>query len=348
MRLALAILALFAILVPALAAPVHSQSAGYPNTEHFGDMPGRNAEWYKLCLQVKDVKPPQADLPSSKPTGDGAKCNATDLYYDAKGNPKATAEDWAKARECAYGNNNQDILMMLYANGRGVARNLKLAIRHACSLDAAPAEHEGRIHHLSLMLNGKIDETDFDLCDDITSGYMMGYCASIDAGQQDNARSARMTGFEAKLTADQKASYAALKAAHAAFTERVSNDETDMSGSGRAAFTIEAQQAEMDQFAKDLEAMMTGTAWKTKAGDFAAADAELNRVYQRAMKTPDDDMTWGTVTKDGIRNTQRAWLKYRDAWVAFAQKRTPGLDSNSVKAELTRRRIEQLKLWADS
>jgi hypothetical protein len=49
-------------------------------------------------------------------------------------------------RACALATNNNAVLMMLYANGYGVARDTDRAIHHACILDfIAKSEMEHRI-----------------------------------------------------------------------------------------------------------------------------------------------------------------------------------------------------------
>ncbi|MBV2208460.1 MAG: hypothetical protein KUL77_02720 [Thermomonas sp.] len=47
-----------------------------------------------------------------------------------------------------------------------------------------------------------------------------------------------------------------------------------------------------------------------------------------------------TVTRAGIRETQRAWLKYRDAWLTFADARY--WDKQAIVTWLTRQRTDQL------
>lgn len=64
--------------------------------------------------------------------------------------------------------------------------------------------------------------------------------------------------------------------------------------------------------------------------EFAKADAKLNMLYQKIQDTH-GSQGWGTVTKDGIRKTQRAWLHYRDAWVDFAKIKFPSFAPESLK-----------------
>ena len=87
--------------------------------------------------------------------------------------------------------------------------------------------------------------------------------------------------------------------------------------------------------------------------DAAAADRELNRVYQRILKKYADQ----PVFIQSLREAQRIWLKYRDAQIKM--KYTAAKDENesaiygsvypmchaSYKAELTARRSKELRQW---
>ena len=52
---------------------------------------------------------------------------------------------------------------------------------------------------------------------------------------------------------------------------------------------------------------------------------------------------FGTVNADGVRDTQRAWLRYRDAWVAFAATRWPDTAGDAWRAWLTDTRTAALE-----
>ena len=94
-----------------------------------------------------------------------------------------------KARACAYVElaegdgevfGRSRVLMMIYATGIGGTQNLNLAIHLACETEGAPAEMEGRVAHLERLKGAKGSKVKFDLCDDVTSGYMSGHCAGHD------------------------------------------------------------------------------------------------------------------------------------------------------------------------
>lgn len=77
--------------------------------------------------------------------------------------------------------------------------------------------------------------------------------------------------------------------------------------------------------------------------DFVQADAELNKTYEALLrKLPDAD------GKEKLKQSQRAWLAFRDAEAAFAGDQARGGSMAptiryETKTELTEQRIKQLK-----
>lgn len=66
---------------------------------------------------------------------------------------------------------------MIYASGKGAQRNLDLALKFACEMATiASAEKAGRVAHLEKLKAEGWTGSNFDVCDDITSGYMSGFC----------------------------------------------------------------------------------------------------------------------------------------------------------------------------
>ena len=86
---------------------------------------------------------------------------------------------------------------------------------------------------------------------------------------------------------------------------------------------------------------MTQQAW----ADFDKADKELNEVYQKILKTLDDD-----VTKKKFVEAQKAWLKYRDAQGAFDSDEMRGGSGEPMllagsETRTTKARIAELKQY---
>ena len=311
-----------------------------------------------VCDGTASLPEPKADLPSPGEAAALKDCESAALYYGIgrPANPVA-------ARKCAYLESRRGeggptlagapVLAMIYANGRGVRRNYDQAIALSCRSSWAEAELEARVTHLlSLKANagcsgngpaaadGKGGTCTFDFCDDITSGAMGGVCSDRDSRLAAVERKARMARFQASLAASQTVAFAALTKAMEAYASAHGGNETDLSGSLRAAFVIEAEDSVRTAFETDVSALAAGKLPMATAGDLARADAALNVAYRAAMAQTYPEMTG--IRHEGIRGAERAWIAYRDAFVRFAALRWPAVSADAVKTKLTRDRTSLL------
>ncbi|MFN8770288.1 MAG: hypothetical protein ACK5Z5_03355 [Neisseriaceae bacterium] len=100
-----------------------------------------NAKENQICNRVSKLQFPKNDLPTAKDREALKGCNARNLYYGIN-----THINYTKARKCALieflSNTSSDdfdlfdtanILVMVYANGEEVKRNIDLATKVACS-----------------------------------------------------------------------------------------------------------------------------------------------------------------------------------------------------------------------
>ena len=310
----------------------------YPNTEGFGRAVDPTTPWFQECLRVQQVQPPAPPPPP-------ASCKSFD-YYAKRQQAVTSAAEWGGVRACALAAKDNGVLAMLYANGLGVARNLDAATLYACRAGGAYMEVQGRIEHLQALQKSP-PGTSYDQCDDITSGYMMGICASIGDGQAEKIRRAFLARLRAQLPAAQVGAFDQLVAASEALAKARGN-ETDVSGTARGMFVVQAEAREREWLREHLAAFEKGT-FKPAPQPLAAVDAQLNRTYTAVMARPAEDkaepdrLPGSTATKTEVRAAQRAWLRYRDAWVGFAALRYPALPADSLKAMLTDWRIKQLE-----
>ena len=294
------------------------------------------------------VQPP--DLKGPLTTAQLTTCNERALYYGFAGPP-----DFPAALQCGWyeyahpqtpeGNMfyGPGVLSMLYANGEGVPRNADLAVRFVCENPwAAPAELQGRLTHLEKLRN-TAPRGHFDLCDDATSGLSEGACEAINAGKQSREREQKLSVIEGHLPAAALPRFATLRTAEKAFEDARSENEVDLSGTGRAAFEIAEQQKLSDQFLLNLQRFSHKDVPSASKKDLALLDAQLNAIYQQLMHAPGGQWQGSTIRPGGIRTTQRAWLKLVDAWAAFAEAAYPGLPFESVQAQLMRLRLHQLR-----
>lgn len=261
----------------------------------------------------------------------------------------ATTQDGDAAWRCAVAereadSSNEDLfagtamLMTLFANGRGAPRDLDAAIALACTLDGAPAEMDGRVNHLAALQASGPGPTAFSPCDDVTSGAGQGACAAHDSAIAARARNAAFAAIAAGLDPAGKASLARLQSAMEAFAVARGENEIDLSGTARLVFQLEAEDAVRDDLLQILKPLPGG---RPKALDTAAVDKALNAAYAAVMATQDPQ--WGTPTKDGIRETERKWLAYRDALRLHMAAVAGAGQADAAVAALTARRAGQLR-----
>lgn len=316
----------------------------YPNTGGFGVAFNSEEDWYRECMRVASLAPSRAY--AARPGAEEQYSKTTRLYYMKRDQAATTAAEWRQVRQQALAGGDDGVLMMLYANGYGVPRDTDRAIYHACRLDTAKAEMEGRIAHLAS--GAAADGAPFDLCDDITSGRMGGVCAAIDTGRKDRVQQARLERFASGLPPTARAPFARLRQAATAFT-RESTREVDMSGTGAAGLAFRHAGRRDEEFMQTLFKAADGKLPLASAAQLVLLDRELNAQYRALLAIPSRDenhperIDYLTVTRDDIRATERAWLAYRDAWTTYLPAAGAANALKSVQAELTRQRITQLK-----
>jgi len=330
----------YAVLAAMLAAG--SVASATAAAQGFGDNPA--------CTAPAKLVVPAADQPDAAARERLKDCDSESLYYADGGKP-----DYVQARLCAYlerdkGNElvfgGSGVLMMLYANGEGVPRNIALARKFACETEGAPAELDGRLEHLDAMARAGAKADRLDLCDDITSGFMMGFCADRGASAAKVERDRRVAALTANWSAAERTALTRLRAAADTYFDAVVDGEVDMSGTARGAMAVGAREDLEKRFADALDAFEHGRFPTGDAAALAAADKALNASYAAALqsiKQQGTDGMNGTVTTDGIRAAERAWIKYRDAWVAFGAQKYPAVGADAWRTWFTQERERALK-----
>lgn len=337
MTLPIASLVRRAVLWPALLLPLllaaHALAAPYPNV---GGVPrdAARADWYQQCMRVRAVRPPGRDLPAR---ATGGQCNAGELYYGTLGRETASGEDWKNVRDCAFRTRDYGVLMMLYANGQGVSRDLALATRYACSAESSTGELKGRLARLR---RGE----PLDQCDDINGGPMLGHCTAVRERKQDKQRAAQLAALARTWTAKEQLGLEILSKAALHFAEHRRDHETDRSGGHRgAAQASEARLAELERFAADIADFENGAVPQFSEAEFKVLEEKMNDTYHLFMRTPAGPNSYlGTIRRSGVEKTQRAWLAYRDAMELFASIRYRSVPAAGIRAVLTSRRLQQL------
>ena len=293
------------------------------------------------------VQFPKNDLPSAQESKELKGCESRNFYYGI-----GTTVNYEKARKCAFVEYDEEyppviggpsVLMMIYANGFGVKRDLDLAIQLHCKVGSgtnAEAEIEGRMAHLEA-LKKTAGTKPFDFCDDITSGFMMGHCQSIKESITASKRKGTIEGMMLKMLPAHKAAFQELfKVADHFHKERLEG-EVDTSGTARAAEAIEEEGKLEETFKNHLRTFEDGKFPKFTAADFKKADLDLNAIYSKIMKAK--NYQCGSLTQAGIKLAQQKWLLYRDAWAKFSKVHYPNASIDALKTLLTRERVRQLE-----
>jgi hypothetical protein len=313
----------------------------YPATKNFGVPYLRDEPWYQQCMRVEHRSAPNTPARRSVTS----QCNASDLYYQKRSQAVTSVGEWNKVRECAIAQEDNAVLMMLYANGFGVRRDTDIATRYACSLDfVAKAEMEARIEHLT---KAQSSNAVFDQCDDITSGYMGSICASIRESQAQRVRAARLDRLVHALPESTQVAFKRLRAAAAAYVGAASA-EVDMHGTGAPGFAIEHDGKLREQFMQVALDVLSNKSMPDSPSGTVRLDEELNAVYQKLMTAPSTQEGWpnrigeSTIDRTEVRNAERRWLAYRDAFIAFGTTLSPGFKPDAIKALLTTQRIAEL------
>jgi len=332
------------LLIVTTAAYGAAQDLPYSADEH----------WEQVCEKAKAGTLKEPSLTGPLASDKLAKCDETELYYGFSGKPNYAAAlqcGWYERAHPRESSGNMfagpGVLTMLYANGKGVQRDYELAIRFACEEPwSSVAEYGSRIGHLEYLRDTKAQATDFDLCDDITSGLSQGICERVVARAADAERAVKIAAIAERLPAAAKALLPALEGAEKAFEEARIETEIDLSGTARAAFEIEDEMKLQDQFLINLQRFARGDVPAASAADLAKLDQQLNAVYRQIQHSSAQAWEFTTVKPEGIRRTQRSWLTLADAWEKFRVAAYPGLSAETMRAQLIRLRLHQLRALA--
>jgi uncharacterized protein YecT (DUF1311 family) len=269
--------------------------------------------------------------------------------------------DFAEARRCAWAERlaqkaeleprytvaslfgGSAMLTVLYANGEGVEQNKALAWRFACE---SGLEGSGQKDILELPNKPHVTENEkkFKYCGEVRTTMEIGFCAAWDSEIQDQVRLNSIRTLSADWPTTQKNALFDLVNADDVYSTVHARGEIDLSGSGRAVWQLNAEWLLRERFVAALSAAEKGQLPGGTAADFASADTALNRIYKKAILVAEAGKSgYGAVQPEGIGDAERAWLKYRDAWSAFAKLRYPTCDPNAWLTLLTNDRIAVLE-----
>jgi hypothetical protein len=294
----------------------------------------------QICASVKDVEPPSADRPTAGEEKSLANCSSLDIYFGF-----GEAADPVKARKCAYAEvdrgekglvRGRSILMMVYANAKGVPRNFDVALKMACTIGGAPGDAAGRVHQLDRLRKSNWAGDNFSVCEHSSGRELYEQCAilqerfdKVERDQKFNALAARWGPRE------QKAFHSFLQEAERFFRVQA--------GSGvnlEASFEVQEEAFLNNNLLSALEQFERGELPKFSEEESRQAEAEENAAYQRTQSGP--VARWGTITREGVRKSEEEWRRYASAWISFARQKYPDVSAQSWKAWLNQERVNAL------
>lgn len=294
----------------------------------------------QICAAVKDVEPPAADRPSPAEKDALVRCSSVDAYFGFGG-----PVDPVKARKCAYAEIDRDarallggktILMMVYANGKGVPRNFDLALKLACTIGGAPGDAAGRVHQLDRMKKENWTGDNFSICAHSSGHELYEQCAILQERFDKIERDQKFNELSSAWSArDRKAFHSFLAEAENFFQVQVMNG-VNLQGT----FEVSEEVFLKNGLLSALEQFERGELPSYSAAEFQRAEAEENATYLRTQSG--DVAQWGTITRESIRKSEEGWHRYRNAWIAFGKQKYPGVTAQSWKTWLDQDRTVML------
>lgn len=295
----------------------------------------------RLCAEAKNTQLPAEDRPTPEEIKALANCVSEDLYFGF-GHPA----DPVEARKCAYAEmergetrtfSGRTILTMAYANGKGANRNFDVAIKLACELNGAADDLAGTIRQLARYRDSHWTGNSFSVCNHSAARFMYEQCAILDDRFDSLARQKKIEAITSKWSAADKKAFQSLQQVAEKFFQLHAAKERDLS-----ATILVHEHAFMErQFIEMLETLDRGELPDFSPEAARKADADMNAAYSTVVNGSTKE--WGTVTVNGIKQTQQAWLPYRDAWVQFGRKKYPKVTAASWKAWITQQRLPMLE-----
>ena len=275
-------------------------------------------------------------------------CDSSAYYYGI-----GRDKDYVAARVCAlierYNKVDKDgslftgagILSMVYANGEGTPRDIDLAKRFTCEIKEADfAETDARLKLLDKIAVATKDVPHFDLCKTASNGTSWGWCESIELRLHDAKRYDEMVKIVEGLTPQGVEAFKALQTAEGDFETLRSEKEIDLTGAARGAWTLQEQDRLRAQFVSDLK--LFSTAGYSQPVTLATVEALINKDLASIRLNGPKNFQGTTITVAGVEETQRAWLKYRAAWLAYEGVVNPTVSSDAIATQISRERLTHL------
>jgi len=320
----------------------------------------------KICASVENLRVPTV-TPESPADASWLKgCSEDDLYFGASPHQDV---DYLGARRCAlYAWNvkhssapgdlsssgdvydfSPQTLIMIFANGDGVPRNLDLATHIACQeafpLQNPQSDYESELIQVILKLAQMKSATSpprFDYC---SGGPQLSdwpeklVCEGIETRLARKKRETHFAELVAPWTGEQKDAFTKARAAFSQYEEHEEGAENSCPVPVEIC-TMDINDRLETEFAANIDRFEQGKLPAFTHHQYGDANYALNAFYQQLLTA--------TYRSHGnlmfrIRDAERAWLAYRDAFVEFARLRWPSISGDSWLTFLTNERMKQLR-----
>ncbi|GEM_PF-4012466 len=298
------------------------------------------------CRPYRSVEIPKADVNGGLPTNG---CSAEDYYFGVSECARSNKPNYRLARLKGFVERPQfdrsntpydglPILMMIYANGKGVPRNYALASKFACEMGEDGLEL--RLDSLELASKAYANNErmkDIDVCS-MVPDYIMEATCVVD---NDNhayvpQREKRLRNIVSKWSSQDMEVYWEVRKKSNDFFGARCDREVDQTGASRMRFSYEESRRLEDGFVELMSEMNLNRLRKSRK--LISEEEELQKTFLYMQAS---DWKYGTVTAEDIAITQKYWLEYRDAWLALA--RAKGQNEDAWRERLTVQRFIMLK-----
>jgi hypothetical protein len=296
----------------------------------------------QICAVAQKVELPAGDRPGAGEIKALDGCNSQDLYFGLD-----TQEDAVKARKCAYLEMDQGdldlkirgrgLLTMVYANGKGAARNLDVALRFACEMPGARQDIAGSVRALDRLKGMGAAGVGFGICDHSSGDILYRACANLEDRFDSVKREEKLQAVIANWPAQDKGAFEDLRQKAKAFFKSRASKEIDL------RYTVEVHEIGLleDEFIEKLKQLESGELPKYTHEQSVADEAQLSARMSQIDRMKDDP-TGGNVTQEGFKSTQRLWIAYRGAWKEFGGKKYPKVSADSWNAWLAEDRLAMM------
>jgi len=332
------------------------------------------------CDALPHVTVPEQDLPAAGETkascdalshnhGAELRCDGLSLYYSnfpghiemarsfalselglfgKKGAPAAPS-----AAETSIDGADALTLAMIYANGEGVTRNLPLARQFVCQdgdgVAISPADELLQQFDDAVKKDGR-----FDACQDGGGAFGRSFnyqCLGLQGEQALEEIPKREEPILTGSSPEQRASFKKLAAAYNDFQDAYSVLKATEceGGTGCGPISENADLTIERTWLAALSAVQAGSppCSTVSAATFAQLDSDLNKQYKDELHDSYMDTSANDQSKPIaplVRAADRAWLKYRDAWISYGHLRWPAVPADQWRAWQTKEWIDLLSL----